>query len=58
MDEDDDYGYTDDECDELMDWVAGVYESGKNQPPTVDLTQIEVVVTSQGIVAIRGASES
>lgn len=57
MDDDDDYGYTDDECDDLMDWVAGVYESGGNQPPTVDLTQIEVVVTSQGIVAIR-ASES
>lgn len=57
MDEDD-YGYTDDECDELMDWVADVYETQGNASPTVDLTQIEVCITSQGVFFTNSSQKS
>lgn len=46
---DNDYEYSDDECDELMDWVADVYGEQGNASPTVDLTQYEVVVTNHGV---------
>lgn len=50
----DDEEFTDSEVDELMDWAASVYEV--DQPTTVDLTEIEVVLTSQGAVYLTDSN--